>query len=378
MFSFKIALRFLLSNKTQTILIALGIAVGVSVQVFIGSLIQGLQASLIDSTIGNRSHITITAETRGGYLDDDDSFYQTLKTYDEDITAVSPVLEGSATVITEDFNDPVIIRGFNYDDANDIYQFSDKVIEGRLPTSANEVVIGIDLLENLNASIDDTLELQLPEADSLKTVTIVGVFDFEVTSINTSWLLMELDSAQSFLAVDGISAIEMQLDSVFNSVSIQENLLDEYGNDYTITEWQGANQELLTGLEGQSTSSIMIQVFVMISVVLGISSVLAITVLQKSKQLGILKAMGATDKQASFIFLFEGILLGLIGAVLGVLLGLGLLFGFTQSTDVVPILINPLFITGSAIIAILASMVASLIPARRSAKLSVIEVIRNG
>ncbi|MFW6318773.1 MAG: ABC transporter permease, partial [Bacillota bacterium] len=141
---------------------------------------------------------------------------------------------------------------------------------------------------------------------------------------------------------------------------------------------QGANQELLTGLEGQSTSSIMIQVFVMISVVLGISSVLAITVLQKSKQLGILKAMGATDKQASFIFLFEGILLGLIGAVLGVLLGLGLLFGFTQSTDLVPILINPLFITGSAIIAILASMVASLIPARRSAKLSVIEVIRNG
>jgi lipoprotein-releasing system permease protein len=378
MFSFKIALRFLLSNKTQTILIALGIAVGVSVQVFIGSLIQGLQASLIDSTIGSRSHITITAETRGGYLDDDDDFYQTLKTYDEDISAVSPVLEGSATIITDDFSDPVIIRGFNYNDANNIYQFSDKIIEGRLPTSANEVVIGIDLLENLDADIDDVLSLQLPTADSLKDVTVVGVFDFEVTSINNSWLLMELDSAQSFLAVAGISAIEMQLDAVFDSVTIQENLLDDYGDDYTITEWQGANQELLTGLEGQSTSSIMIQVFVMISVVLGISSVLAITVLQKSKQLGILKAMGATDKQASFIFLFEGILLGLIGAVLGVILGLGLLFGFTLSTDVVPILINPLFIAGSATIAVVASMGASLIPARRSAKLSVIEVIRNG
>ncbi len=378
MFSFKIALRFLLSNKTQTILIALGIAVGVSVQVFIGSLIQGLQASLIDSTIGNRSHITLKAETRGGYLDDDDAFYQTLKSYDEDINAVSPVLEGSATIITEDFSDPVIIRGFNYEDANDIYGFNDKLVEGQLPSSDNEVVIGIDLLESLDVSIDDELSLQLPTIDSLKTVTIVGVFDFEVTSINNSWLLMDLDSAKSLLMIDGISAIEMQLDEVFNSVAIKNDLVEDYGNDYTITEWQGANQELLTGLEGQSTSSIMIQVFVMISVVLGISSVLAITVLQKSKQLGILKAMGATDKQASFIFLFEGVLLGVVGATLGVLLGLGLLFGFTTSTDVVPILINPLFIAGSATIAILASMGASLIPARRSAKLSVIEVIRNG
>lgn len=122
----------------------------------------------------------------------------------------------------------------------------------------------------------------------------------------------------------------------------------------------------------------------MISVVLGISSVLAITVLQKSRQLGILKAMGITDGKASLIFLSEGLILGVMGAVLGVLFGLFLAFMFSQfavnpdGTPIVALTINPPFIAISAVIAASASVLAALIPARKSAKLSVIEVIRNG
>jgi len=153
--------------------------------------------------------------------------------------------------------------------------------------------------------------------------------------------------------------------------------------NYTTTNWIEQNAELLSGLQGQSTSSLMIQVFVMVSVVLGISSVLAITVLQKSKQIGILKAMGIKDKDASLVFLFEGFLLGIFGAIMGVLFGLGLTAMFTtfalnaDGTPVVPLSIDYGFIALSALIALAASTFASLIPARRSSKLSVIEVIRN-
>ncbi|MFH0993236.1 MAG: FtsX-like permease family protein, partial [bacterium] len=151
-----------------------------------------------------------------------------------------------------------------------------------------------------------------------------------------------------------------------------------------VVDWKSLNEELLSGLNGQSASSIMIQVFVTLSVILGIASVLAITVLQKSRQIGILKAMGIKDGQASLIFLFEGMILGVFGALVGVGLGLGLAVSFTtfalnaDGSPVVPLFIDPGFIALSALIAFSSASLASLIPAKRSTRISIIEVIKNG
>jgi lipoprotein-releasing system permease protein len=172
----------------------------------------------------------------------------------------------------------------------------------------------------------------------------------------------------------------MQINDVFAAEEISEDILNTLAdNDLKTVTWIEQNQDLLTGLEGQSISSLMIQIFVIISVVLGISSVLAITVLQKSKQLGILKAMGIKDKDASKIFLFEGLLLGVFGAIIGIGLGIGLLYAFDVFADTgIPITFDLPFLALSAGIAILASTLAALSPAIKSSKLSVIEVIRNG
>lgn len=128
----------------------------------------------------------------------------------------------------------------------------------------------------------------------------------------------------------------------------------------------------------------MIQIFVLVSVVLGIASVLAITVLQKSRQIGILKAMGIQDRSASFIFLFQGLILGVWGAVLGILFGLGLIFAFTtfarnpDGSALIAIRYDIPFIVFSGSVAIISALFASMIPAIKSKKLSPIEVIRNG
>ena len=122
----------------------------------------------------------------------------------------------------------------------------------------------------------------------------------------------------------------------------------------------------------------MIQVFVVASVVIAIASVLAISVMQKSRQLGILKAMGITNLNASLIFLFQGLILGAVGGTLGVLLGLGLFQLFMLSPSTITPYINWGFVIGSGLVAIVCAGLASLIPARRSARLDPIEVIRNG
>jgi lipoprotein-releasing system permease protein len=273
-----------------------------------------------------------------------------------------------------------------------IYDFSGKLLEGRLPESDFEVLIGSTLFEELGLSLGDGFQTYMPPAvsdgivDRYHDVTIVGVFDFKVTSINDSWIVTTIPTVRQILNVgDVVSGIETQLYEVFAS-DVDAQAIAAAINDPTIAvvDWQSQNASLLSGLNGQTYSSVLIQVFVTLSVVLGIASVLAITVLQKSRQVGILKAMGIKDSQASFIFLAEGMILGVFGAIVGLSIGLGLLYAFTtfalnaDGTPVVPLTIDPGFLTLSALIAFLAASIASLIPARRSTRISIIEVIKNG
>lgn len=386
--AFSIAVRFLKSGKMQTWFIILGIAIGVSVQVFIGSLISGLQKSLVDKTIGNSSQITITAPT-GEYLEDYSQIINNLSDNVEGIDVYTPTITARGTLLDGSNTSPVVMRGFTYETANEIYNFEEKLTEGRLPNSIDEIVLGIGFKESLNVELNDQITFDVPTLGTT-VVSVVGFFDFKVQAINTAWAITSLQTVQSALGVgDVVDSIESQIqeDLIFDAVLIAELVKTQLVNsgDATpeVSNWIDNNEELLSGLQGQSISSIMIQVFVMISVVLAIASVLAIIVMQKSRQIGILKAMGIQNLDASLIFLFEGLILGLLGAIFGVALGLGLSYSFTtfalkaDGTPVVPLFIDPGFIALSAAIAVSAALGASLIPARKSSKLSVIEVIRN-
>ncbi len=382
--SFKIALRFLKSTKGQTALIALGIAVGVSVQIFIGSLIQGLQKSLIDKTVGNSSQITLSSDTSDRLMSDYDSIVDKIKESDSRIKNVSVVSDSPALIKTDLKTYSVLVRGMSIDDSDKIYDLKDSIYEGKVPNNKFETLVGKDLKEDLNLNLNDKIGL-ITNSGDVKTLIVTGFYDLKVASINKAWLITDLSSAKELFSTgDKITGIEMQVTDVFKADEIATVIGSDISrSDIKVDNWKDQNASLLSGLNGQSISSYMIQVFVMVSVILGIASVLIITVVQKSKQIGILKAMGIKDRQSSLIFLFEGFLLGLMGAILGVALGLGLSFIFTKfalnpdGTPVVELYINYNFIIISAVIALIASTLAALIPARGSSKLNPIEVIRN-
>jgi len=384
MLSIKIAIRFLKTGGTQNLLIIIGIAIAISIQIFVGLLINSLQKTLVDRTIGNSPQITILSSTDISTMRDWEILVRQMGEIDQIRTAAVSAT-GNAFIEDGNRNLPIIVRGFNFDNADSIYNIRDSLYEGRPYQSAREVLIGKDLREDLEVDIGDKLVAKTP--DGTEAVFIIsGFYDLGVASINESWILANLKTTQRiFNFGNRITSIEATVKDVFAADTTAreiEKLLDN--DDIKVNNWKDQNEELLSGLEGQRMSSIVIQVVIIASVVIAISSVLAITVLQKSREIGILKAMGIKDLAASLIFIYEGFLLGLIGATLGVILGLGLLYGFNASTTspdgvaIVDLYIENDFILTSWFIGLAASTFAGILPARKSLKLSPVEVIREG
>lgn len=380
--AFRIAWRFLASSRGQTVLIAVGIAIGVSVQVFIGSLIAGLQKSLVDTTIGRSSQVTVLPAARGGLIADADALVDRIAEIDG-VSDVSGAADASGFARFDGEAWPVLVRGFDLPAAEGIYRFSEALISGALP-GAGEVLLGRVLMDEAGIEVGDVVTLLTPEGDTLDAV-VSGAFDLKVSSLNRSWAIGNPALVQGLFGYgDNLTSIETQVTDPFAADAVAAEVAKLLPEGLKVDDWKAQNASLLSGLSGQSISSLMIQVFVMISVVLGIASVLAISVMQKARQIGILKAMGIKNRAASAIFLVEGLILGIIGALLGVAIGLGLALAFTKfalnpdGTPVVALFIDPGFIALSGMIAVAASTLAALVPARRSSRLDPMEVIRNG
>lgn len=383
-----IAWRFLKSNKGQTILIIIGITIGVSVQIFIGSLIDGLQKSLVDRTIGSSSQITILPE------EDEEFFYSDIRLIrdleaNEDLNAVSRSLDLPASIYYDEESYSILLRGLEFENANKIYNFDEKLIKGGLPRTKNEVILGKDLVEELGLRLRERFNMITPEGKTVEII-LTGIFDLKVKSLNESWVVADIRTSERIFNKDRqLTSIETQVKDVFAADTVANDIEKRLKSDVDTKEleiqnWKAQNEQLLSGLSGQSASSYLIQVFVLLAVLLGIASVLAISVVQKSRQIGILKAMGIKNRTASLIFLFQGLILGVVGGIMGTGLGLGLTFIFANfiknpdGTPLVPFYLDYTFVAVSVTVAIASSTLASLIPARKSSKLNPIEVIKNG
>ncbi len=385
--NFKIAYRFLKSNKGQTILITMGIAIGISIQIFLGLLIKNLNDDLINNTVGNTSQITVMAKDKKDKLFTNyDSITKSIKIADGDkIREIMGVLDSPALIQVGDSNQSIIVRGMDYSKNQDIYDLKNKIVEGSFPNSENEILIGKGLKTDSNLHVGDTIKISTPDKRDLE-LKISGIADFKVKELNNGWAVTSLSFAQKLFKEEGkLSSIEMKVakGDLFSTDELAKNLNKVMPSTLKVENWKDNNESLLNALSGQQSSSLTIQVFIIISVTLGISSVLAISVMQKSKQIGILKAMGIKNSSAATIFLLQGLLLGIIGAIAGTGLGIGLFKIFNmlvKTTDGKPLMSGNIymgFIAISASLSIIASVVAAGVAARKSLKLNPMEVIRN-
>jgi len=360
-----------------------GLAVGVAVQIFVGMLLQNLQAGLVDTVVGTSSHVTVLPGEDQVFISEWEAVVQEMERV-EGVQTVSPTADSSALLTVGEETRSILVRGFDFDAADRIYGIKGAIVEGELPGTNSEAILGLELTEDLGLAPGDRVTLVTADRDVFN-FTVSGVFDLGSSALNERWVMMDRAASQGVFGMgDKVTSVESQVDDVFAADTIGAKVAKlPSTSGLTVVNWIDTNEDLFSALSSQSASSYMIQTFVLMSVIIGIASILSITVLQKSRQIGILKAMGIKDRASSLIFMSQGLFLGLGGAVMGMALGtvlfLGFLKGISSSGDsIISSDLNVAFILASGLIATLAALGASLLPAAKSRRLDPIEVIRNG
>ncbi|MFU0823515.1 ABC transporter permease [Clostridium sp.] len=381
--SFKIASRFLRKSKIQTLIIIMGIAIGVSVQIFIGLLSQGLDKSLLSKVAGSFVHINITSSK--GSIESWEDIERKIKAVDKNINIVSPVIEHNAFINTNNKKQNIQVRGFLPQDLNTLYDMKNKIYEGKMISKSGQALIGKDLGDKLGLKIGDKINVVNFQGKNVEVI-VVGFYNLGAVKLNSIWVITDLKTAQD-IADSGnkITSFELSTNDAYNADNIANNIKNSIkNNDLKIENWKDQNKLIASAIIGQKICSVIIQFFVLLASVLSIMSILNISVVQKYKQIGILKAMGIKDGSAALIFLLQAFILGLIGTAVGVLLTLLYIKGFNRyivtsdGKPIVDIIINNRFIIISSLIAVAASTLAAVFPAIKSLKLTPVEVIKNG
>lgn len=394
-----IAVRFLREGRTQTLLIASGISVGVAVIVFITALIQGLQDNIIDRTLGTQAHIKVQApdevnrlaplpagttrlvlETRRAQrLRSINNWQQVQATLDAhpQVVAVSPLVSGPAFAVRGNALESVAVVGIDPPRYQRIIPLENDIIAGSLRVGAGDAMIGRLLADDLGASVGDKFRLTAGDGREAQ-LNIAAIFELGVRELDERYVYLDLKQAQSLLDLPGgVTVIDLTVVDIFAADSIAARIGALTG--LKAESWMQSNAQLMNALRSQSLSTGMISFFVAVSVSFGIASVLSISVVQRTRQIGILRAMGTRRRQMLKVFLVQGALLGLIGSSIGSMAGYGLAWMFNSlGPGLFEVPLSPKLVSLSVALATLTGTVAAAIPARRAARLDPVVAIRHG
>jgi lipoprotein-releasing system permease protein len=401
-FERRVALRFLREGRMQSVLIIVGVAAGVAVVAYISALITGLQRNTLDKTLGAQPHITLTAPddeviAARAAVPGEAALTQTqpraqrvrtvanwqalvpLLEARPEVAAVSPLVAGAALALRGEATQSVALAGVELDRYDRIVHLRDKVVAGQARLAPGEGILGRDLAADLGLRVGDRLTVST--SSSSDTVRVTALVDLGVRELNRRTVIVPLRSAQSLLALPGgATALDIALHDVWQADELARALQAQ--QPYKVESWQQANAQLVSALNAQSVSTALIRGVVMVVVVLGIASVLVVSVVQKRREIGILRAMGATQGQVLRIFLLQGAIVGAVGSVAGVGLAALLVAAFThfvRGADGLPLFmisLAPGLAARIAALATLCGVLAAVAPARRAAALDPAQAIR--
>ncbi len=404
-FEFTVAVRFLREGRFQSLLIIVGVAAGVAVVAYISALITGLQQNTLNKTLGAQAHVVLTpleervtpvlpraaGEVPFSDLQPRAQRLRSLSNWPlavasletrPGVAAVSPQVAGSGLVQRGEATRAVAVAGVDIARYERVVSLRDKLVAGELRLAPGEAIAGVTLASDLGVRVGDRITLTTGTAGTRgEVLRLTGLVDLGVRELNRRTLLVPLRTGQTLFDLPGgATQIDVTLNDVWAAQGLARQLAQQL--PYKVESWQDTNSQLVSALNAQSVSTTIIRVVVMLVVVLGIASVLVVSVVQKQREIGILRAMGATRGQVLRIFLLQGALVGGLGSVAGVGLAVVLVDLFTRfvrGADGAPLFdisLSPAMALQIAAVAAVAGVLAAVAPARRASRMDPAQAIR--
>ena len=402
-FELFIAVRYLLARRKQafisliSLISVLGVAVGVMALLIALALMTGLQGELRDRLVGSTAHIYVF---KAGGLKDPEGDIKRLRDI-PDVIGAAPVLLGQGLIQSATQDSPIQVKGIVPALEPTVTNVATSMQAGSLEALApaaegpSGIVIGKDLADKLNVSIGEHVRIVTAQEKltpfgimpRMREFKVVGIFRLGLYEFDSGYGFVHLDVAKSLMRKDTPDYIELRVKDLFEAQAIANEIPERLGSDYVGQDWSDMNKSLFSALWLEKMAiSITIGLIVMVAA-LNIIASLVLLVMEKSRDIAILKTMGASARSIMTIFMLQGLIIGLVGTTAGATLGYTLAYFLDRyrliriPTDVyqvshVPFTVLPWDFAVVIASAILICFVATLYPSRQAARLDPVQALR--
>jgi lipoprotein-releasing system permease protein len=369
-----------------------GVALGVSALITVLAVMSGFDHDITDKLVGTNAHLIVDAP--GGVRETEELIRRLAEM--EHVVGASPFIAGQAIVRLPDRAFGVAVRGIDIDREARVNRFTEYLVMGRMPKKDDEVLVGTELAAVIQAGPGEPMKLISPADGKTHELTISGLFRSGMYEYDANLIAVTLERAQQLYNLDGIvSGVGVKLDRLGRAVELQPLIQERLGRQYDVRTWMELNPALFGALRVEKTVMFVILTLIIVVAALNIMSMLIMIVMEKTKDIGILRALGATRGSVAVLFLSQGCIIGFIGIALGLAGGFALTWNLNAIAhwleavfgvalfpptvyylDQIPTRINPADVLRVGGAAFGLSMLAGTYAAVRAAQLAPVEALR--
>jgi lipoprotein-releasing system permease protein len=403
-FELHIALRYLLAKRKQafisviSLISTLGVTVGVMALVIALALMTGLQGELRDRILGSNPHIFVWK--RSG-LADYRAEAEKMRQIPHVIGAAPTILD-RALISSSGEQAFINVKGIDPALEPSVTAIAAAMRSGTLdalshpnPDDPDAILLGVDLAAQLRVSVGDSITMLTAQGTlspmglvpRQRRLRVAGTFQLGLYEIDSQTGFVSLDVARRLFDKDGIDAIQLRLDDIYAAPQVSDEITKTFGDDYVAQDWADMNRSLFSALTLEKMAiSLSIGIIVMVAA-LNIVASLILLVMEKHRDIAILKTMGASARSVTTVFMLQGVIIGIIGTMVGATLGAVLAEVLDRyelikiPADVyqvshVPFTILPLDFLLVIVSAVLVCFFATIYPSRQAAKLDPAQALR--
>ncbi|KPK40514.1 MAG: hypothetical protein AMJ78_07130 [Omnitrophica WOR_2 bacterium SM23_29] len=327
-YEYLVSLRYLLAKRKEkfisiiSLISILGIAVGVCALIIVIGVMAGFDNDLRDKIVGTNSHLVIEKE---GGIEDPYAVIGRIKGFPH-VIAASPFLNGQVLIVFGNQTNGIILRGIIPNEEIKVTRIGEYIKKGSIKNLKGEgIAIGSELANRFNLDIADAVPIISPFDGKIRYFKVVGIFNSGMYDYDLNLAFVELRKAQELYGMGTkVGGVGVKIDDVYLAKDLKMRIQRELGFPYWVRSWMDLNRSLFSALKLEKLAMFIILSLIIIVACFNIISTLIMVVMEKTKDIGILKSIGATNRSIMAIFTLEGLLIGAIGTILGVVSGLGL------------------------------------------------------